>query len=242
MWAPVAARLAETRSVVAVDLPGFGHSAAEPLSANRPEAGLTFFSAPVRAWLEARNDASVVIVGHSLGGLVALDIVLAKTLPIAALVLVDAMGLSPVLTARSRLYLRAGPERIARARRLVGIDPAPSAGSGDLASRLAPLRLELLTARGGHAAAARAAFDTMVPIVGAPFHLRDHLGEVVAPVLLLWGEHDDAFPLPIAIDAATRFPNARVVTIDAGHSPHVDAPATTAIAIETFLSALHASR
>ena len=234
MWAPVASLLAETHRVAAIDLPGFGHSAAAPLTSDDPRAGLAFFSKPVSAWLKTRSDASIVLVGHSLGGLVALDLALAKELPIAALVLINAMGLHPEVTLKSRLYLRAGPERIARARGLLGMVPDVAARADDLEASLLPLRHELLTTRGGRPQASRA-FNTMLPLTGPVFHHRPRLGEIDAPVLLLWGERDDAFLLPVAIDARARFKNAELVTLDAGHSPHVELPTQTYAALEAFL-------
>jgi pimeloyl-ACP methyl ester carboxylesterase len=43
-------------------------------------------------------------------------------------------------------------------------------------------------------------------------------------VLLLWGERDEAFPVPVAIDACARLPRAELRLLPAGHSPHVEAP------------------
>jgi len=242
IWAPIAAKLAERRTVLAADLPGFGHSASPPfLSSHDGMAGLSFFSRPIGEWLVGRGDASIVLVGHSLGGLVALQLALERRLPVAALVLVDAMGLSPTVTLKSRLYLRTGPERIASVRSLLGIDRALRPRAGDLEASLLPLRHELLTTRGGRPQASRA-FNAMLPLTGDAFHLRDRLGDVDVPVLLVWGERDDAFLLPVAIDAQTRMPRAELVTLDAGHSPHIEMPARTCSAIDAFLSRIDATR
>jgi pimeloyl-ACP methyl ester carboxylesterase len=97
------------------------------------------------------------------------------------------------------------------------------------------LREELLLARGGRPRASRA-FNALLPLFGAPFHYRDRLHEVDAPTLLLWGEADDGFPLPVAIDARTRMPHAELVVVPAGHSPHVEAPFQTLARIEAFIA------
>src|SRR2546427_252206 len=60
-----------------------------------------------------------ILVGHSLGGLVALDFTLRRPEHVAGLVLLCSMGLGPSASMGSRLYLRAGPELLARARSLV---------------------------------------------------------------------------------------------------------------------------
>ena len=232
IWSPILASLAREHHVVAVDLPGFGHSGAAPFDGSRPEDGLRFFVDPVEDLLASMppSEGGLILIGHSLGGLCALAIALGKRVPVRAIGLVGAMGLGPTMTTSSRLYLRSSPERLARIRARLGLT---SRGTNSGASDLDALRVELLTVRGGRPQASRA-FDTMVPLVGPVFHLRDRLGEVQCPVLLLWGERDEAFPLPIAIDAQARFPQAELSVLDTAHSPHVEDPAGSLAVLSRF--------
>jgi pimeloyl-ACP methyl ester carboxylesterase len=241
MWAPVLAELASKRQITAVDLPGFGHSGAPPIRGRKGEEGLAFFAEPIERLLGERSNERPIVVGHSLGGLVALDLASRRPELVRGLVLIDAMGLGPVAKASSRLYLRTGPERLARARgigrfftgtRLPDLD----ARSFDPLSveALALLREELLSVRGGRPRASKA-FDSMVPLIGEPFHLRDRLDQIACDTLLLWGDRDEAFPLPVAIEASTKLRHAKLEVLAAGHSPHVECPTRVANEIDAWV-------
>ncbi len=237
IWAPILSRLVGRHHVVAVDLPGFGHSAAPPFTGSLPEEGLRFFVDPIHDLIASLPSTSggIVLVGHSLGGLTALAIALEKRVALRGVVLIGAMGLGPDMSTTSRLYLRSSPERLARLRLRLGI--APKKPDLRSATDIDALRVELLTVRGGRPDASRA-FDTMVPLLGPVFHLRDRLPSVECPVLLLWGERDEAFPLPIAIDARARLRHAELEVLDAAHSPHIEDPTGTLAAIERFVAEL----
>ena len=229
MWASMLGPLAARHRVLAIDLPGFGHSGARPFSGHGPSDGLRFFAEPIGDLIAAAAPPEgAIVIGHSLGGLVALSTALDRPKLVRGLGLVCAMGLGPEMSMRARLYLRSNPEAIARARSLVTRRPE---------HELDALRLELLGVRGGRPRARRA-FDAMVPLIGPAFHLRDRLAEVKAPTLLVWGERDDAFPLPIAIDARARIPRATLAVLSTGHSPHVEDPLATLGAIEPWLAGL----
>lgn len=225
--------LAAQRRAVALDLPGFGHSGARPWTGGGAEAGLAFFVEPVEAALGELGLDRPVLVGHSLGGLVALAIALRGRVAPAALVLIDAMGLARTVRARARLYYRADPERLARWQR--PLRAAANALRGAPPSVPEALRRELLEVRGGRRDAARA-FGAMCPLVGDVFHLEEAaLARIAAPALLVWGARDEAFPLEVAERAAQVMPDATLHVVDGGHSPHVERPAEVLAAIEEFL-------
>jgi pimeloyl-ACP methyl ester carboxylesterase len=231
IWARWLRALEARGRVVAIDLPGFGHSGAGKVGAGA-EPGLDFFVAPVEAI--ARTEGPIVLVGHSLGALVALEIALRGRCDVRGLVLIGAMGLSPIILPGARAYLRFGPERLSRLAARVG-RAAPRLGAGSaIDEELAALRTELSLSRGGRPAASRA-FDAMVPLLGPVFHRRERLGELAVRTLLVWGSDDEAFPLPIAIDAATRIPRAKLEVLGRGHSPHLELPDRCIAAVRAFL-------
>ncbi|ATB42427.1 Menaquinone biosynthesis related protein, putative DHNA-CoA thioesterase [Cystobacter fuscus] len=222
-WFPLLPALAREYRVLAVDLPGFGGSAAAPGPLRTAEDGLRFFVEPVEEVLSALAPGPMTLVGHSLGGLVALELALRGRVPVERLVLVDAMGLGPEMAREARLYFRVGPERVARVLgpRLFGrIAPLPDTPHRH---RLMELDYELMTVRGGRAEATRA-FNTLVPLSGGVFHRRERLGEVKAPILYLWGENDGVLPMSLAEAAVRAQPCARLVRVRAGHSPHLEQP------------------
>ncbi len=62
------------------------------------------------------------------------------------------------------------------------------------------------------------------------------------PILVLYGENDDAWPPVVQDDMAARLGTRRVCVPGAGHSPAVDAPETTAAALTAFWNAAECSR
>jgi pimeloyl-ACP methyl ester carboxylesterase len=71
--------------------------------------------------------------------------------------------------------------------------------------------------------------------------LRSKLGEIQAPVLLIWGEQDNIFPLSHARRLLTGLPCSKLVTIPVcGHWSPVDAPAEVAHHLVAFLQSIEA--
>jgi pimeloyl-ACP methyl ester carboxylesterase len=230
MWFPLLRDLAQKHHVLAIDLPGFGHSSAAPFprgSEGDPEAGLRFFVEPVETLLGHLHMPQAALIGHSLGGFVALELALRRALAPSRLVLIDSMGLGPEMSLAARLYYRAEPERLARragARIFKRISPMPDTPQGE---RVAALEHELCAVPGGRKPASDA-FDTLYGLRGPAFHRRARVAEVRAPTLLVWGERDRALPSPLGIDAAARLPSGRVEILPLGHSPHLEDPARVA--------------
>jgi len=235
VWFPCWPALAARHALLAIDLPGFGQSAAPALPARgrRPDAetALAAFVDPIEACLAAEvaagRAAGLSLVGHSLGGLVALELALRARLPVRRLILIDGMGLGPAMTGAGRTFFRLHPERLLRwlGPRLFGrLNPSPPTPLG---RRVAALELELLaapTAAPARAAAARA-FDALCPLSGPVFHRRARLREIAAPVFLLWGARDAALPPALASEACAELREARsLILAQQGHSPHLDAP------------------
>ncbi|MBN8465992.1 alpha/beta fold hydrolase [Corallococcus exiguus] len=233
-WFPYLTVLARHHRVLALDLPGFGQSTPADVHVKTAEDAVRFFTAPVEEALGMVAPGPVSVVGHSLGGLVALELALRGTVPVERLVLVDAMGLGPEMPRASRLFFRAGPERLARnlgpwaMARMLPPPPTP------LGEKLGQLGYELLSVPGGRPEAAQA-FNALVPLTGPLFHRRERLGEVKVPVLLIWGERDETLPVSLADEAARGLPQARVVRVACGHSPQLEHPERVLPELKAFL-------
>jgi len=234
MWFSYLTVLARGWRVLAVDLPGFGLSSAPEGPLRTAEDGVGFFTGPVEELLLDRELGPVVVVGHSLGGLVAVELALRGRVQVERLVLLDAMGLGPEMTRAARLFFRAGPERVARRlgpRLFHRLLPPPETPLGQ---RLGMLGYELLAVPEGRPEATKA-FNTLVPLVGEVFHRRERLPEVRQPVLLVWGEREDTLPISLAEEAARRLPEVRLLRVVAGHSPHLERPELVLPALKAFL-------
>jgi pimeloyl-ACP methyl ester carboxylesterase len=235
-WFAYLTALARGHRVLAVDLPGFGMSSPAEGPLATAEDGVRFFTGPVEELLLQLAPGPVAVVGHSLGGLVGLELALRGRVPVERLALVDAMGLGPDMERKARLFFRAGPERLARSlgpwawNRMFPPPPTP------LGERMGALGYELLASPIDRTAATRA-FNTLVPLMGPVFHHRERLGEVKAPVLLVWGEKEDTLPFALAEEAERRISGARLVRVDAGHSPHQERPERVLPELKAFLDA-----
>ncbi|MDC3954693.1 alpha/beta fold hydrolase [Polyangium jinanense] len=234
IWAPVLAEVARTRRVIAVDLPGFGHSSSPPFQGDDRDAAARFFVEPIAALVRELGLAEASIVGHSLGGLVALELVLGGHVRPPKLALVASMGLGPWASLRSRALFRLGPERIARTLVALGL---PRDARGDAwEERLARLEAELFAVLGGKAPPVRA-FDALLPLVGPAYERSLDLKRIDAETLLIWGERDPVLPAPIAIGAAAVMPRARLVMLPGlGHTPHIEGAARVTELLSSFLA------
>lgn len=239
VWFPCWRALAARHPILAFDLPGFGasgHGEPAPAAAD-PEAALRFFADPVEsALLAERGAAELVLVGHSLGGLVALELALRGRVPVSRLVLIDAMGLGPDMTFGGRAFFRLHPERLERVlgRRLFGrLNPASLTPDG---RRLADLEHELFTARLPARRFAARAFDRLCPLRGPVFSRRERLDALSLPVLIVWGDRDPALPAANAVGAQQRMPRSQLIRFPTlGHSPHLEAPGEVVAPLLSFV-------
>jgi len=194
---------------LALDLPGFGGASPVPAEA----VGAAGYAALVAPALDACTER-VVVLGHSYGGRVAVNLAAARPERIAAL----------VLTGVPRLVK---PSRV----------PAPSAsyrlvrwlhGRGVVNDQ----RMEALRRRRGsddYRNAAGVMRDVLVIAVNE--HYEDLLPRITCPVELVWGDDDTAAPLATAEAAMSRFGAGATLTIvaGAGHlTPLTAAPALRA--------------
>jgi pyruvate dehydrogenase E2 component (dihydrolipoamide acetyltransferase) len=217
--------------MTAVDLPGHGNSSkADPDAADYSVAGL---ASDIASALSAGKRTPSVIVGHSLGGAVALEMAKERPELVAGLVLIDSVALGSDISAD-----------------LVNL--MASGGGSDTARGLLSLFFadqKLVTDRGvdemtgfqqdggwlAQQAVANAAFSGGSQSLG----LEDALTTVDKPVLLIWGENDRVVPLEHAISALTVFPDAVLKVIPGiGHVPQVERASEVATAIDRFVRSL----
>lgn len=239
IWRRMAAELRPRRLVIAPDLPGFGESA---------PAGPGFDLGTVADRVgEACADAAggrFDLVGHSLGGAVALCLARRRPDLVAALVLSSPAGFAP-RSAPVAALATALTEPVITARRIVG---SRLAGSG-LARRAILLTVAADGAR-LDPADARLILDSsrgatrLGPAVGAvaAADLRDELRAVEAPVGVIWGERDRIFPVATVGAISETLPGVPVERIpDAGHVAQLERPHEFARALERLLKRIGAT-
>jgi pimeloyl-ACP methyl ester carboxylesterase len=222
-WVDVMKQLARRYHVIAVDLPGYGYSAS-PLGKYSPKN----YARVVQDVLARHAKGPAIVVGHSMGGAVALRLASDYPASVRRLVLVDVAGIlhrtsfvkhsatdplpienlpevmkDPV--ARAKDFGRAAVERI------FGLPNDPTR-----VLRQSELAWEVILRNRTNVNAALALVDE--DFSTAIYTLRQ-------PVQLIWGEADTIAPLRTGQVLARRLPNAELRTLPGiGHTPMDAAP------------------
>jgi pimeloyl-ACP methyl ester carboxylesterase len=236
----VLATLARRFTVIAPDLLGHGDSA-KP----RGDYSLGANASLLRDFMLALGHERATIVGHSLGGGIAMQFAYQFPDRIERLVLVSSGGLGREVTALLRAVALPGAEFVLP---LLASGPLVSAGTtisgwinrigvrlgSDVAAMATGFAsLQDIEARRAFVQTARAVIDVGGQRVNATDKL--YLAEAV-PTLLLWGDRDPIIPARHGIRAHELMPGSRLrIFAGAGHFPHHDDPAGFAAAITEFV-------
>jgi pimeloyl-ACP methyl ester carboxylesterase len=217
--------LAARATVYAVDLPGFGASA-------KPRAAysLSYFARAVRGFLDALGVGHASLVGHSLGGAVAVAFALMHPARVERLALLGAVvpGFSWRSSWRARLV--AVPV-LGELLGLCGCAPLYRAAIAQCFHAESPEEVEFLVGwryADRTSPAARAAWlatvrRLMADLVEHRGDYRRALATLDAPVLLVHGRQDPAVPPPHCAEAGDGLRRATVRWLDAcGHFPHIE--------------------
>jgi pimeloyl-ACP methyl ester carboxylesterase len=243
-WRGVLPRLADRYTVYAPDLPGYG--ASDPLAPGT-EGGPTpeRFAAVMAAFLDtltAADAGPAVVVGHSLGGGIALELALGHPELVGRLVLEDAAGLGhyvhPALRALTLpgygdLGARMGRTGLGAAHRAWARIPLMFARPHRAPSDWVAEQRRLGTLP-HHLPTSLAALRAQVGPFGQRRVLLDALPQLQIPTLLIWGAQDMVVPVSQARTAVARLRHGQLAVVPGcGHLPHLERPGH-------FLDALHA--
>jgi len=238
-WTAVQQCLAERYTVIAPDLPGHGVSD-KPIG----DYSLGNLASVLRDLLVVLGHERATLVGHSLGGGVAMQFAYQFPERTDRLVLVSSGGLGQDVNLILRAACLPGADLV------LATVAGPLAAAGASVSRLlgrlgwrpAP---DLQEVASGFSSLAdtetrRAFLQTLRSVVGTSGQRvsasnRLYLAAGV-PTLLMWGEHDPIIPAHHATDAQKRIAGCRVVVFPgAGHMPHLDEPVRFADALLDFM-------
>ncbi|WIG60774.1 MAG: hypothetical protein OJF49_003522 [Ktedonobacterales bacterium] len=250
-FTPVLGRLAQKRRVIALDLPGWGLSGKPAFTGKTAEDALTVWSDGVLALLDEQKIEQADLLGHSMGGFVALGLALAQPERVQRLILVDAAGLGTQIQLDARLFFALGPEKVHRRlgrrftrflyaqeqqggkRRLPGAEKPPLDGP-DFDFFRAVMTEEAVIASGAKA------FGAWVNLRGVHLSLADRLKELELPVLMIWGNHDALTPYPAALAASRTLRDGKLVTfLGCGHAPFAERPQDFAYVVLTWLDGIY---
>lgn len=227
-WDDVIDELAERFHVIAPDLPGFGDSS-KP-SPSKYAYSIEAFAESMADLVAAFGVGRVHVVGHSMGGAVALTLAAQHPELVQRLVVVDPLSYAVPMSFRAKLpfYPVIGPFIF---KQLYGRTMFRSYFRDEVFPRGAPINLPRIdsfydkfnspAARESAYATLRAVLDTRTLVA--------RLGRVRAPTLVVWGRDDKLFPCANASRLARELTDARLEVMECGHSPAEERP-------EQFLS------
>jgi len=238
-WSEVIEPLARHHTVIAPDFPGHGGS--DPGGGDYSIGAL---AAGLRDLLLALGHERATVVGHSLGGGVAMQLAYQFPEMIERLVLVSSGGLGPEVSPVLRAAALPGADLFIAVTAGAGQRIGSVLGRGLGAVGLRP-GADLAEIARGYAsledAPRRAAFlDTLRAVVGTGGQRvaagdRLYLAETV-PVLIVWGSRDSIIPVRHGEDAVQAIPGSRLeVFEDVGHLPQLEAPGRFIAVLERFL-------
>jgi len=249
---PVLGPLARAgRRVIAIDMRGQYES---PAAADAGGYSLPALAADVALIADAlgalRSDGAerpgarhIHLLGHSFGGLVARELLLAQAARVGSLTM---MSSGPgALTGPRAAVLRAV---------LSQLEPAPPGGLAAEVRRIWDTQLEPAAIADGTPADVIDFLRTRMlrscptglwsmghGLLGCPDRT-SALATMGAPLLVIYGENDDAWEPSVQDEMAQRLGAERVCIPGAAHSPAVEAPETVASALTTFWNSVEAAR
>ncbi|MFI9829115.1 alpha/beta fold hydrolase [Streptomyces sp. NPDC051913] len=217
-WDHQLAHFAEKRRVIRLDLRGHGESGGAGVRT------IAELADDVLALLDHLEIERCVLVGHSMGGMIAQTITLAHPERVERLVLVNSIGRMTYSRGRGLL---------------LGV------------STLVPFKLFVATniqrafapgyPRDEIRAYVKASADTprevVMTLYGAmrAFDVLDRVGEIGVPTLMIHGYHDIQLPVRQMLRMAKAYRDAEVRIIDAGHELPVEKPEELTRALDRFV-------
>lgn len=239
-WRDVAMQLADGHTVIAPDLIGHGDSATP-----RGDYSLGAHAAAIRDLLAAIGIDRATIVGHSLGGGVAMQFFYQFPQRTERLVLISSGGLGHDVSPLLRTAALPGAAKVLRLaahpRLLAGLSAAGERLTENGVDKGAALEAIARALRPLQDHGSREAFlHTLRAVIdehGQRVSARDRLYLLAGvPTLIVWGARDRTIPAAHGREAQQMIPGARFELLErAAHFPHIEDPDGLAAVLLDFL-------
>jgi pimeloyl-ACP methyl ester carboxylesterase len=238
-WLENIPHFAREHRVIAMDLPGFGHS---PMPADR--ISISGYGRMVDELLDTLGIDRAVIVGNSMGGFIGAEVAIQFSTRVERLVLVSAAGLS-IEHQRNEPVLRA----LERTESILIFSGGWTATRSDILARRPRMRRQImrlvahrpeqlpapLIAEQVRGSGKPGFVPAMDALTGYP--IRDRLGEIECPVLVVWGEDDRLVPVRDAYEFGRLIPHAQVVVWpETGHVAMLERPGAFNALVDGFIA------
>jgi pimeloyl-ACP methyl ester carboxylesterase len=240
-WLANIPHFSRTHRVIAMDLPGFGHS---PMP--REPITIENYGRTLDALMDRLDLTAAPVVGNSMGGFAAAELAIKFPPRVERLALVSAAGLATkYLGLSTEFFRRRSYVALTRAINLYAGIPEARAETLVRRPRLrrqvlaivvrhperlsGPMAFELM--RGAGKPAAADATDAIMD-----YDYRDRVSEIACPTLIVWGRNDRVVPVSSAEEYHRLIERSRVdVFDDTGHMPMLERPARFNTALDAFL-------
>jgi pimeloyl-ACP methyl ester carboxylesterase len=239
-WRGVLEPLAHHHTVIAPDLPGHGASAG-----GRGDYSLGSLATGLRDLLLTLGHERATLVGHSLGGGIAMQFAYQFPEMVERLVLVSSGGLGPEVSPILRAAALPGADLFISATAQVGQSVGGVIGRGLSTLGLKPGPDVAEVARGYASLAEprrrKAFLATLRSVIGTGGQQisasdRLYLAEAV-PVLIVWGARDPIIPARHGEEAHRALPGSQLEIFEgAGHMPQLELPGRFIAILERFLA------
>ncbi len=217
VFSPIIKKLSAYMRVVALDFPGFGKSD-EPKEVWDVEMYARF----MQKFIKEADCEGAIWLGHSFGGRVIIKLFEKMEIKPSKIVLVDSAGIKPKR----------------------GIDYYVKVYSYKLGKKI--LKLPLLNKTGLYEKLVKNAGSSDYKVLSENMRatmsrvvnedLREHLGAINVPTLLIWGDKDTATPIGDAHIMDSLLPDSGIVVLEgAGHFSYLDRPGKFFAALEYFV-------
>ncbi|WP_163867799.1 alpha/beta fold hydrolase [Myxococcus eversor] len=232
LWSGIAQGLAVSNRVLAPDLLGYGFSDKR----DRFDRSIARQAEAVEAWLDRLGVVDATVVGHDVGGGVALQLAVRFPRRVARLCLMDSVcydawpkGLMAQLGTPG-MARRLTPERLTRF-----LTPALKR-KGFATPQTAELLEGLLAPYATEVGMVSLSRDAVSLNTNHTLELASKLSHLAVPTLVLWGEKDGLLPAKFGERLAWDIPGARWMKVPrAGHFVMWDAPHAVAMELFGFL-------
>lgn len=210
-WEPTLDRLADAgRAAMAPDLPGFGCSADLP-----GPYSMEAYADALATTLQRQGIARVILVGGSMGGVIAQHFALRHPHRLERLLLVATGAFTPDpegALAKADALANAAWDTATADRVINGFFHRPLPPERTSAIR----NIALMAAQPAAVAAARS---------NACSRTFEHLGEIAIPTMILQGRHDTVRTAEHGVEMSRRVPDCRLAVLEhSGHTPQLEQP------------------
>jgi pimeloyl-ACP methyl ester carboxylesterase len=235
-WSGVVPRLRDQFRLIAPDLPGFG--ASEKPAASRFPYGVDAFAEAIADLYAGLGLGRASLVGHGLGGAIALTLAARHPELVQRLVLIDALCYEARLDMQRRLALipfvgsLVFKQLWSKATFRAYFRDAMFAVPGAVPQERVDHYYETFNspaARGSALATLRSTVDTRAVVAQTT--------RIQTPTLVIWGRRDKIYPAGLGQRLAREIRGAGFEVVDAGHAVHEEAPDRVALLIARFLKA-----